>query len=235
MSEKTVAGAMGLMPDPEPPIPVEMEQTEEQLREQEIRNASPTKAETKPEIPPVQNNETHPLSDTSLPSKTVSDSFPESAVPPRREKESEVFTDTHQQRYHTTDEEEIERCRKAPQFQREEPPPKTTKIGPTDFEMFLNHVSTNVDKNLVALQIQVMGNNPMVLPPILLWDLPVMDFVASVTQLMANKDFLRMLWPTLQVLMGSNIRNDQWTASVAITLAVFSVLSAVGEQRQKKE
>jgi hypothetical protein len=81
-----------------------------------------------------------------------------------------------------------------------------------------------------------MSNNPMMLPSTLLWNLPKgIDFLELVTRTVKNIEFVHLAWPTLSILMGDNILNFQWASSVYITLAVFSVLSALGEKATRKE
>jgi len=238
-----VGAAMGipnLQPEPEPGIPPGMAEVEESLRQKEMQSQPippPPSLEVMSELPPpaelknleriqdkqtatespanqtVSPNNTTLQPDTSLPSETVSGSSPESAV-----------KDDSARNLDGTPYKGVGDGGAG----------KTIRIGPrTDFEKFCEFIDLNWNSGVVAMHLQMLGSNPMVMPSILLWQVDIPAFQEAVLQTVRNEQFRKLVWPILLRLMGDSLPNSQWSASVMTTLAVFSVLAGFGEQRHE--
>ena len=110
---------------------------------------------------------------------------------------------------------------------------KSQQTGNKEFDNYCAAMSQFANQGYVYLHIQQMGNNPTVLPPILLWGIPdIMAFIDQVVATFRDKNFLAAAYPLLRILMTDNIQNYQWSAGVTITLAVFACLAKLGESAE---
>jgi len=52
-----------------------------------------------------------------------------------------------------------------------------------------------------------------------------MEIPVMVHARMMDPDYIASIWPSLKIVMGSNIGNLQWTANVATSITLFNVIN----------
>ncbi len=77
----------------------------------------------------------------------------------------------------------------------------------------------------VAFHIRYLCSEPMTTPSTTTWDFKDRAVIPEmVFTLLRQPGYLEGIWPSLKVVMGSNIRNDIWCAGIATTIAFFDVI-----------
>ena len=79
----------------------------------------------------------------------------------------------------------------------------------------------------ISAHLQLLSfNSAAAMPPWLNWDInPSLDFPTMLHKsLLTEPTFLHLIYPTLQMLLCTNIHNLQWAASVATTLALVEAI-----------
>jgi hypothetical protein len=80
-------------------------------------------------------------------------------------------------------------------------------------------------ESAVAMHIVQLCSQPLVTPATPTWafhnnaDIPSLVFAT-----LKQPGYIEGIWPSLQVVMGSNIANEAWSASIATTIAFFDVI-----------
>ena len=77
----------------------------------------------------------------------------------------------------------------------------------------------------VAFHIVTLCSQPLVTPSTTTWDFVDRAMVPEMVFALLNQPgYLEGIWPSLKVVMGSNIGNAAWTAGISTTIAFFDVI-----------
>ena len=78
----------------------------------------------------------------------------------------------------------------------------------------------------VAMHIVMLCAQPLVTPSTTEWDFIDRALIPKkILKMLKNPGYLeKVLWPSLKIVMGTNVGNTAWTAEIAITLAYFELI-----------
>jgi len=88
----------------------------------------------------------------------------------------------------------------------------------------------------VAFHIVALCSQPMTTPSTTTWDFEDRAVIPEmVFTLLRQPGYLEGIWPSLKVVMGSNIGNDIWCAGIATTIAFFDVIRTLPALEELKK
>lgn len=77
----------------------------------------------------------------------------------------------------------------------------------------------------VAMHIVMLCSQPLVTPATPDWDfIDRAKIPDAVLAFLKTPGYIEGMWPSLKIVMGTNIGNTSWTAEIAITLAYFDFI-----------
>lgn len=95
----------------------------------------------------------------------------------------------------------------------------------TDFNDLKEFITAHSDSHIFQHNIiELTSANYSFCPPIGLWKIPVAVYegLGQVVKTLLTQQ-LEAYWPSLKILMGTNLRNFQWTSRVAMFLAFTDI------------
>ncbi len=99
------------------------------------------------------------------------------------------------------------------------------------FDKFKAYIESDWNPHAVAISIRSLCDvAPYILPPTPIWQVPAtLDVPAMVYTTLTTGGYLERIWPVLNMMMGTNVLNTQWAASVASGMALFDTIALLPE------
>jgi hypothetical protein len=98
------------------------------------------------------------------------------------------------------------------------------------FAGFIVWLKANWFPQAINMCVTNLTSNIGTMPPAFLWKIPRSIDVGTLTNIwMTDVNYLKSIWPTLQIVMGENITNYHWVAMTATTFAVCDMLKKLPE------
>jgi len=99
-------------------------------------------------------------------------------------------------------------------------------LGEKKFNDFYHYLQDSWGVHSISEHIKLTCRHSFLLQPYTNWALEGqrVEVAEIVSNLLHDRSFMERLWPSLKVVMSDNVDNFKWTASVATSVALFTVV-----------
>ena len=88
----------------------------------------------------------------------------------------------------------------------------------------------------VAFHIVTLCSQPLVITPTTTWDFKDRAMIPEmVLALLKQPGYIEGVWPSLKIVMGSNIGNAAWSAGILMTIALYDIIRTLPALKELKE
>ena len=86
----------------------------------------------------------------------------------------------------------------------------------------------NISDNLISAHLVALTADPQVIPRLGMWSTEVpIDLVSVIRSIIFQPGYLKVVFPSVKIVMGDSFKNYNWASTVVISMAFFDAIKVL--------